>query len=299
MELPPFFKRGPSPLARLAFFSLLSLSLLVVDSRLHYLDVVRQAVAAATYPVQRLAIAPGEIFDNIAGFFVTQTALEGENIRLKQQRLLDAGRLQRQAALEAENAHLRRLLDARERFGGSAQAAQVLYAGRDPFTHKVIIDRGAQHEIKAGQAVVDEEGLVGQITRVYPWLSEVTLLIDKNQAVPIEVARSGLRGVVFGVGLDGTLELRYTPVNADVQIGDVLVTSGIDGAYPAGLPVATVSNIERNAAYVFAKITCTPLAGVNRHTQVLVLAYDPRIPEAPPASAEEATPRRKKGKKSG
>lgn len=295
MELPPFFKRGPSPLARLAFFSLLSLSLLFSDARFRYLDALRQTVAAALYPLQRLATAPGTLVGDISAFFVTQSALQSENAQLKQQSLVNAGLLQRQLALEAENAHLRQLLDARERVGGSAQLAQILYAGRDPFTHRIVIDRGSQHQVKAGQAVVDAQGVVGQVTRVYPWLAEVTLLIDKDQTVPIQVLRSGLRGVIFGTGLNGALELRYTPANADVQIGDILVTSGIDGVYPPGLPVATVSNIERSAAYVFARILCTPLAGVDRHMQVLVLAYEPRLPQPPPP--EEPAPKRKKGKK--
>jgi rod shape-determining protein MreC len=160
----------------------------------------------------------------------------------------------------------------------------------------VVIDKGAQEGVNAGQAVVDQTGVVGQVTRVFPWVSEVTLVTDKEQAVPIQVVRSGLRGVTFGVGFDGTLELRFMPVNADIQNGDLLVTSGIDGTYPPGLPVATVSNIERNAAYAFARISCIPAAGVNNFTQVLIVSAGEKLPDNPVAD-EDAGPRARKGRK--
>jgi rod shape-determining protein MreC len=163
-----------------------------------------------------------------------------------------------------------------------------LNAPRDPFTRRVLINRGIQSGVHAGFAVVDRTGVVGQVTRVFPWASEVTLITDKEHAVPIQVLRSGLRGVTFGIGYDGRLELRFMPVNADIQNGDVLVTSGIDGTYPAGLPVAVVSNIERNTAYAFARITCTPAAGVSSYGQVVVVSRDPRRePEVPEAADPE------------
>jgi rod shape-determining protein MreC len=144
--------------------------------------------------------------------------------------------------------------------------------------------------VRAGQAVVDRAGVVGQVTRAFPWTSEVTLVTDKEQAVPIQVLRSGVRGVTFGIGYDATLELRFMPVNADIQNGDVLVTSGIDGTYPSGLPVATVFNVERNAAYAFARITCTPAAGVNSFAQVLIVDAGEPPAELAPAADEKAGP---------
>jgi rod shape-determining protein MreC len=175
-------------------------------------------------------------------------------------------------------------------------AAEILYGARDPFTRRVVVDKGFQHGVKAGSAVVDHAGIVGQVTRVFPWLSEVTLVTDKEQAVPIQVLRSGLRGVTFGIGYDGTLELRFMPVNADIQNGDLLVTSGIDGTYPSGLPVGVVSNIERNAAYAFARITCTPAAGVNSYGQLLIVSSDETLPENP-IPAEEGSIKPKKTRK--
>jgi rod shape-determining protein MreC len=289
---PPFFRRGPTPLARLLLCSLLSIALLIADTRYKYLGGLREAVAVAVYPFQRLASAPGAMLGRIGDFFVTQSALRAENLRLAELNQLNAAKLQKFQALAAENVHLRDLLAARQRFPESITAAEVLYTGRDPFTRKIIIDKGRQHDIKMGQPVIDEIGVIGQVTRVYPWLAEVTLITDKDQAVPVQNVRNGLRAVLGGTGNDGRLELKFIPLNADFQNDDQLVTSGIDGVYPPGLPVAAVSNVERNAAYLFARITCKPLAGVTSHGQVLVLSWENRAP--PPPAAEEKPMRGKR-----
>jgi rod shape-determining protein MreC len=160
----------------------------------------------------------------------------------------------------------------------------------------VIVDKGSQSEVQAGQAVVDDRGIVGQVTRVYPWLAEVTLITDKGHFVPVQNLRNGLRAVLAGTGDEGALELRFIPLNADFQNGDELVTSGIDGIYPRGLPVAKVVHVERNAAQLFARITCAPLAGVASYTHVLVVSGNR---ELPPRPAEESGPRSRKSKKSG
>lgn len=292
---PPFFKTGLTPLARLLIFSALSLSFLVADARFNYLAPLRQIAAAIIYPLQRIATAPASIARRMGNFFVTHSSLRDDNARLTRERLADAVALQQLKALEAENRRLRELFAARERLSVDARIAEVLYAGRDPFSRKVIVDKGLQDGIKAGQAVADEVGVVGQVTRVYPWLAEVTLITDKGQAVPVQNLRSGLRGMVFGVGRDGELDLRFMPVNADVQSGDQLVTSGIDGIYPPGLPVAEVTNIQRDAAMVFARISCKPLAGVASHAHLLVLSWYRSVPPLPGETA--AQPKRRKGKK--
>jgi len=292
---PPFFKRGPSLLTRFTFFSILSVVLLISDARFNYLQVLRQSIAAVVYPLQRLSSLPGSLVGRVGDFFVTQSQLQRENEQLKHQELLDTGALQAHKALESENQHLRQLLGMRERLPREFIATEILYAHRDPFTRRVVVDKGFQQGVKAGSAVVDESGVVGQVTRVFAWASEVTLVTDKEQAVPIQAVRSGLRGVTFGIGYDGTLELRFMPVNADIQNGDLLVTSGIDGTYPPGLPVAVVSNIERNAAYAFARITCTPAAGVSSYGQVLVVSYDSKLPENP-VTDEDPGPRGKRVK---
>jgi rod shape-determining protein MreC len=293
---PPFFKTGPTPLARLLIFSALSLALLVADARFNYLSPLRQIAGLIVYPLQRVATAPASIARRIGEFFVTHSSLEEDNTRLMQEKLASAPGLQQLKALQAENRHLRELLATRERVNASAKTAEILHAGRDPFSRKVVIDKGLNDHIQGGQAVVDARGVVGQVTRVYPLLAEVTLVTDKGQAVPVQNLRSGLRGVVFGTGRDGVLDLRFMPVNADVQNGDQLVTSGIDGTYPPGLPVAEVSNIERNAALMFSRITCKPLAGVAGYPHVLVLGWKREVREAPEPAPEQA-PKRRKGKK--
>lgn len=292
---PPFFKTGPTPLARLLIFSLLSLALLVTDARFNYLEILRNIVSVIVYPLQRIAGAPASIAHRAGEFFVTHSALRADNARLARQNIENAALLQQLGSLQAENAHLRELLDARESTGIKSTLAEVLYAARDPFTRKIIIDKGSQQDIRNGQPVIDNIGVIGQVTRVYPWLSEATLITDKGQVVPVLNLRNGLRAVLAGAGNDGVLELKFIPLNADFQNGDRLVTSGIDGVYPPGLPVAEVTNVERNAAYLFARITCKPLAGVNNYGQVLVVSQEGKHPEQP---AEEVKPaRRKKGKR--
>jgi rod shape-determining protein MreC len=293
---PPFFKRGPTPLVRLFLCSLLSFALLIADARYGYLESIRQVVSVIVYPLQRLAGAPRALLDSLGEFFVTEAALRTENAKLASQSLRDAVTLRKHAALAAENAHLRDLLAARQRFPESTIFAEVLYAGRDMFTRKVVIDKGQQHGVKAGQPVIDQIGILGQVTRIYPWLSEVTLITDKEQAVPVQNLRNGLRAVLGGTGNDGQLELKFIPLNAEFQNGDQLVTSGIDGVYPPGLPVAEVTNVERNAAYLFARITCKPLAGVTSHAQVLVLNWENKAP-ARPADEPAKTARTKKSRR--
>lgn len=295
---PPFFKRGPSPLARVGFFSVLSLVLMTGDTRLQYLEVLRQAMAVVIYPLQRLAAAPAEGLGRMGEFFVTQSGLIDENARLRKAHLEDSARLQRHESLEAENAQLRKLLEARARFDGGAVLAEILYAERNPFQRRVVIDKGTRGGVRDGQAVVDDTGVVGQVTRAYPWTAEVTLITDKDHAVPVQSVRSGLRAIVFGSGEDGALEVRYMPESADIHNGDLLVTSGIDGTYPAGLPVASVRLIERNSGYPFVRVICTPTAGVDRHRQVLVLSGPESIPERP-VSAPESRPAAKKPKREG
>lgn len=293
---PPFFKTGPTPFARLLIFSALSLAFLVADTRFDYLASLRQIAAVAVYPLQRVAAAPASIARRVGDFFTTHSSLREDNARLAREGYENAALLLQLAALQAENAQLRELLDARQRLRIELAAAEVLYAARDPFTRKVIIDRGSQHDVRAGQPVVDNHGLVGQVTRAYPWLAEVTLVTDKGQFVPVQNVRNGLRAVLSGTGSDGALELRFIPLNADFQIGDELVTSGIDGVYPPGLPVARVTNVERGADQIFARITGTPLGGVANHTHVLVVSGSRELPPRPAEEKKQA--RGKKPRKS-
>jgi len=283
---PPFFNRGPAPLVRLIFFVSLAVLLMVLDARFHYTENLRQVVALAAYPIQRIAMAPVDLFHSVVNYFGSTAALQEENTALRTKQLRAAPELLRLEALKEENNQLRRLLDAQERLPSRSVFAEILYAGRDPFSRKVVIDKGSQNNIQAGQPVIDEVGVIGQVTRVYLLMSEVTLLSDKDQAIPLQVQRNGLRALAYGGAEGGMLDLRFMAANADIRNGDTLVTSGIDGTYPPGLPVATVAHIEHDAAYAFAKITLTPTAGTDRYRQVLVLSSEAKTP--PPAEDEQA-----------
>jgi len=278
---PPFFKRGPAPLVRLFFFASLSLALLVLDARFRYVDGLRSAFALVAYPLQRAATAPIDFFSAVGNYFSTQAQLVEDNAALRARTLALSQSAQRYEAAEAEAAQLRRLIGAAEKIEVKAMPAEVLYAGRDPYSHKVFINLGAKQGVKPGSPVADEVGVVGQVTRVHPLVSEVTLLTDQDHAIPVQVVRNGLRAVAFGGGPSGMLELRFMAANAEIQNGDRLVTSGIDGTYPAGLPVATVVRIERDAEHSFARVVCKPAAGVDRGRFVLVLSDDTARPSRP------------------
>ena len=280
---PPFFKRGPAPLALLTFYILVSLAIFVVDLRMHSLDLLRQTVALFVDPVQRVAQTPGSLVDYARNYLEGMALLQKENDELRHAKLNTAPNLLRLEQLEAENERLRKLLDVKDREQASGQVAQILYTARDPFSRKVIVDKGQQAGITAGQPAIDEAGVVGQVTRVFPFSAEITLITDKDQAVPVQIVRTGQRSVVFGLG-NGQMELRYLPANADVQVGDVLVTSGLDSVYLQGFPVAKVVNIERDSAYSFARIFGAPIAGVENFGEVMILNPREPLPPAPPAA---------------
>ena len=282
---PPFFNRGPAPLVRLGIYLSLCLLLLVVDLRYHMLEWARQGIGLAAYPLQLLAYAPVQGIEEGGGYLASVVRLQQENLHLRQQQLETANLLLRQEHLELENQRLRALLDMKQRQPVGGQIAEILYAARDPFSRRVILNRGQQQNVAPGQIVVDELGVIGQVTRVYPMLSEVTLITDKDQAVPVQVVRNGLLAVMFGTG-DGRLELRFLAANADVQEGDELVTSGLDGIYLPGLPVARVKKVDREATYAFARILCEPVAGVERHGMALLLGQREPIPPLPQDAGE-------------
>jgi len=206
---------------------------------------------------------------------------------------------QRYQELQSEATEMRRMIGATEKMPVLAMPAEVLYLSRDPYAHRLFIDRGSVQGVKPGSPVADDTGVVGQVTRVHPLLSEVTLLTNPDQAIPVQVVRNGLRAVAFGGGGSGLIELRYMPANTEVQDGDRLVTSGIDGTYPAGLAVATVVRIERDQERSFARVYCKPLAGIERGRYVLVLTNEtarPARPDEGQAKDRREKTRRSKGK---
>jgi len=297
-----FFNRGPSPVARFIFFALISLLLLFIDARYKHLESIRYVLALPIQPLQRLASGmatqPGAWWDQFSGYVDSQGNLINENTQLRQQHTVDSNKLLELQVLQTENTQLRKLFDLAQHEDFPMLMAEIVYVERDIFKRKVFVDKGSQKNVVAGQVVMDETGVVGQVTRVYPWLSEITLITDKDHAVPVQVLRTGLRAVVFGSGDISNLALRYMPISSDVQVGDVLVTSGIDGTYPPGLPVAKVTQIERDPAYPFAHIVCTPLAGVDQQRQLMIISGLHKIPELPSESAPVANIKIKKPKRS-
>jgi rod shape-determining protein MreC len=275
---PPLFKQGASARAKVVVFALIAVSLLVVDSKLRSLTVIRQVVGIALYPVQAIALFPRDASYAVGGYFSSLSRLKGENETLKRERIANAQQLQQGQQLLAENAYLRKLLGAGERVPATPVMAEILYDARDAFTRKIVVDRGSRHGVEPGLPVIDDAGVVGQVTRVFPFTSEVSLLTDKDLAIPVQVLRSGLRSVAYGQGHVGSLDLRFMPANADIKNGDILVTSGIDGIYPAGLAVAKVTQVESKSGDAFARIVCQPMAGINRNRQLLILLADGSLP---------------------
>jgi rod shape-determining protein MreC len=273
-QAPRFFIHGPSPFTRLIVFSTLSLALMASDSKFSYLTPVREALTVALQPLQVVANSPFVLYNNIGNYFTSQQALRQEVDLLKKQAIFQGVQLQALASLKDENEHLRTLMEAAKVSSQPGRLAEIMYTGRDPFTHKVIVNMGEANQVLAGQAVVDAAGVVGQVTRVFPYTSEVTLLTDKELSIPIQVERNALRAISFGHGRDNTVNLPYLPANVDIKKGDKLVTSGIDGIYPAGLGVAVVSSVQTNVSSPFAQIVATPIAGIQNHRQILILSSD-------------------------
>ena len=270
---PPFFKQGPSALSKLMVFSALALFLMVADMRFRITVPVRSAMATALYPMQWLVMQPLRAASGAGTYFTSlHQAQASENAALEKLATQSEHALQVEQ-LRLENQRLRELLAMRERILAPSIGAQVLYDAADPFSRRVVIDRGQTHGVVAGSPVIDDNGVLGQVTRVYPLMSEVTLLIDSDYAIPVLNVRTGVRSVAFGrTGPRGEdLELRYTLANADIQQGDLLTTTGVDGVFPPGLPVARVKDVGERAESSFNRISCAPLARVHGAMHVLVL----------------------------
>ncbi|MDZ4102640.1 MAG: rod shape-determining protein MreC [Hydrogenophaga sp.] len=270
---PPFFKQGPSALSKLVVFSALALFLMVADLRFEVARPVRASIATALYPAQWLVLQPVQAVAGLGGYFTSlHKAQQSEGDALKRLST-QANRSLQLEQMALENQRLRALLAMRERTGTQAMGAQVLYDAADPYSRKIVIDRGQTQGVQPGSPVIDESGVLGQVTRVYPLVSEVSLLIDRDMAIPVLNTRTGVRSVAYGQPStkgDG-MELRYTLASADIAQGDLLTTSGVDGVYPPGLPVGRVTLVERQAESSFSRIEAEPLAQVQGTLHVLVL----------------------------
>ncbi len=283
---PPFFKQGPSAFTRLLFFSALAILLMVADARWKMTQPLRAAAATLLQPVQSVLLAPVRAWEMAGHYLAGVEESRALQARSQQQLAQQAERVTRMVQLERENARLRELLGLRPRIEVGTLAAEVLYDAPDPYTRKVVIDQGRRHGVTLGAPVIDERGVLGQVTRVYPVTAEVTLVTDKDAAVPVVNVRTQHRGVAYGLPQSGGMELRFMAGNADVQAGDELQTSGLDGIYPAGVPVAKVVRVDRRADSAFARITLQPLAQPDSSRHVLLL--QPLSAGLPPRPESEA-----------
>ncbi|KVP59983.1 rod shape-determining protein MreC [Burkholderia ubonensis] len=293
---PPLFKQGPPALARLIFFVTVAIALLVSDARFNTLEIVRGVLGTVLYPLQRVALVPRDLFMGAAEIATTGATLRHENDQLRARNLQLSTQANQAAVLTQENAHLRALLELRQHIATQSTPVEIQYDTADPFTQKIVIGQGMQQGIQGGAPVVSEDGVVGQVTRVFPLQAEVTLITDRDLAIPVQVLRTGLRSVIYGTPRGDSLDLRFVPTSADVVAGDELVTSGLDGVYPPGLPVAKVMRVDKLADTAFARVTCAPVAAVRGARQMLVLHYQNAIPPRP-AEPESADKNAKGGKK--
>lgn len=287
-RVPSLFRQGPSVLSQLAFYSALALFLMVADTRFHITEPVRQVVATVLYPVQWLMIQPVALVERGADYLQSLEQAQAQAREADQRLVQVAQSAYLSEQLLDENLHLRALLALREHLLTPGQAAEVIHDTPDPYTRRVVIDRGETSQVVLGSPVLDAHGVLGQVTRVYPLRSEVTLLIDRDQVIPVLNPRTGERSVAYGdpsPGGGGDLELRFVPGNADIVEGDVLTTSGVDGVYPAGVPVAKVVRVERRADSAFARIDCEPMARVGQARHVLVLTPLDQVGETADAAA--------------
>lgn len=290
---PPFFRQGLSALTKLALFAALAVFLMAADRRLKLVDPIRATIATALLPVERALMVPVELAEGLRSHAQgLRQAIANQDAALARL-AAQSERATQVERLAAENDRLRALLDLRPALQVRSIAAEVMYEASDVFSRKVFIDRGATHGVVAGAPVIDDAGVVGQVTRVYPLSSVVTLLSDKDAAVPVQNARTQQRGAAFGGG-DGAMELRFLAGNADVKVGDLLVTGGVDGVYPPALPVARITQVERRADAGFARVVATPVASIDGVRYVLVL--EPVGDQLPPRPQEPAPDAPRPGK---
>jgi len=288
---PPFFRQGLSALTKLSFCSALALFLMVADARFSLTQPMRATVAAMLYPLQRGLLVPVEVLAEANNYFAGLARALSAEQTARSDLTRQAERAMRAEHLEDENRRLRGLLELRPTLAVRSQAAEVLYEAADPYSRKVIIDRGGTHNVVPGSPVINEAGVLGQVTRVYLQSSEVTLLIDRDAAIPVLNSRTKVRSVAYGglTGTSGPLEMRFMAGNADVQVGDLLSTSGVDGVYPAGLSVAKVMAVDRKADSGFARIALAPAAAADGVRHVLVLEpTGVQLPPRPQAASEPA-----------
>jgi rod shape-determining protein MreC len=288
VESEPGRFRSSSPGLRLVLLCILSIVLMVLDQRNQLLVDVRKALAVGLYPMQAMVSAPFSAGRELSDSFTARSTLVAENTQLRQRELLQNSRLQRMAALEAENARLRALLESTVKIDANIVIAEIVSVDMNPFRNMIVINKGSRDDAFVGQPLIDADGIVGQITRDRVFSSEAMLVTDADHAIPVEIARNRLRSIAFGTGELDRLSLPFLPVNADVREGDLLISSGLGGTFPPGYPVGRVRKSQRTTGQQFLDIDAEPAAALNRIREVLLIAPEELIlPEPAEAAATE------------
>ena len=267
--------RIPALVTRVVLLALASIILMVLDHRQNHLDTVRQAIGTAVYPIQIVVDAPFRLWAWLREATTSRNELNLEVSRLQAERLLTNARLQRLSALEAENARLRDLLDARNRVRDEVRVAEIMAVEANPYSHSIVVDIGEREGAYDGQAIVDAVGVIGQIIATGLSTSQAMLISDPSHSLPVEVNRTGLRTIANGTGEFDRLVLPFVTNNADIRTGDLLVTSGLGGAFPAGYPVAVIDTVTRIPQEPFADVTATPSAKLDQVREVMLIWSSP------------------------
>lgn len=251
-------------------FVVTSVVLMTVDHRAHHLEVMRSVLSAVVYPVQYAVDLPIQGVRLLREGLSSHMALAEENRRLRQQQLLIQSRLEKFADLQAENRRLRKLLDSSTKVGERVLIAELMAVDLDPFSRRIVLNKGTQNGVTTGQSLIDANGIMGQVVHAGPFTSTALLITDPSHALPVQINRTGLRSIAVGTGAN-QLELAHIPNNADVRVGDLLITSGLGGRFPPGYPVGRVVSVERDSRQPFAKVLVQPSAKLERNREVLLV----------------------------
>ena len=271
---------NPARIPALGFRALaliiLSILLMWLDHRENHLDAVRRTIGVAVYPIQIVVDAPARVWGWLTEISATKNELQLENSRLRIEALITRGRVQELAALKAENDRLRTMLEAREQVRGEVRVAEIMAVDANPYRHNIVLDIGSNDGAYDGQAIVDASGVVGQVIEAGLATSQAILISDPDHTLPVVVNRNGLRTIAFGTGEYNQLDLPFLANNADIRPGDLLVTSGLGGAFPSGYPVAVVETVTRLPQEPFADVTATPAAALDQVREVMLIWTETR-----------------------
>ncbi|MBH3442659.1 rod shape-determining protein MreC [Pseudomonas moraviensis] len=284
----PLFTKGPSLGVRLLVLAVLAVALMVVDARFDLLKPARKQASLVLMDAYWITDLPGRLWEGVASQFGSRTELVAENEKLKTENLLLQGRMQKLAALTEQNVRLRELLNSSALVNEKVEVAELIGMDPNPFTHRIIINKGERDGVVLGQPVLDARGLMGQVVELMPYTSRVLLLTDTTHSIPVQVNRNGLRAIASGTGNPERLELRHVADTADIKEGDLLVSSGLGQRFPAGYPVATVKEVIHDSGQPFAIVRAVPTAALNRSRYLLLVFSDSRTAEERANDAAQA-----------